>query len=345
MVIRMLCALVAAVVLIAVVACGGGSTPGTAARGGQTKVGLLLPGSTSDGGWNQMAADALGKLAASENLEIGVRQSVSRDHAADAIRQFDNQGFAVVIAHGYEYLKAVQEVTDPKGSPVKVKVVMSGCDVDSPHFQSILYDLAGPSYQLGVVAAKVSKTGKLGFIGGEEVPTVSAMERGFQAGAKSVNPNATFSVAWPGWTDPTKSKSQTEAFINQGIDVIMQNVDAASRGVFEAVKERNSKASDKSGPLVYTFGANSDQNANPICSDYTLASAVIKLEPAFARSIKQVKEGKFKGGVVREGLESGVGITVLNPKLVGKVINAETQKLVDEAGKKLTSGEVKIPKQ
>jgi len=347
---RLLWSLVMVLVVGVVASCGdSGSTPpagGASGGGGKMKVGLLVVGSTSDGGWNQQAKDALDKLAASENLDVRVRQQVGKDGAADAIRQFDSQGYALVIAHGYEYLEAAKELSDPsKGNAVKVKIAVSGGDVDNPNFQSLEYDLSGASYQLGIVAAKVSKSGKLGFIGGAKFPTVLAMQRGFQAGAKSVNPSVTFAEAWPGWDDPSKAKREAEAFISQGVDVIMQDVDAASRGVFEAVKENNAKPFTAPRTVVYTFGANSDQNANPVCPDYTLASAVIKMDLAFGGAVKQVKDGSFKGGIVKEGIASGVSVAVLNPKLTGKVIDAETQKQVDEAAKKLASGDITIPRE
>jgi basic membrane lipoprotein Med (substrate-binding protein (PBP1-ABC) superfamily) len=133
--------------------------------------------------------------------------------------------------------------------------------------------------------------------------------------------------------------------------VIMQNVDAASSGVFEAVKEHNARMKiipiDINNPpiWVYTFGANSDQNGNMAASDYTLASAVIKLDRAFGEFAKSVKGGTFKGGLVKEDLASGVSVMVMNPKLVGNVIDNATVKLVEEAGKKLSAGEIKIPTQ
>jgi basic membrane lipoprotein Med (substrate-binding protein (PBP1-ABC) superfamily) len=120
----------------------------------------------------------------------------------------------------------------------------------------------------------------------------------------------------------------------------MQNVDAASSGVFEAVKNNNSK--NGSTP-VYTFGANSDQNKNLICPDYTLGSAVIKMDIAFGKTVDEVKAGSFKGGLVKEDVSNGVAVAVLNPSLTGKVIDPETQKLVEQVGKDLASGKVKIP--
>ena len=330
-------------------ACGdSGSSPATSPSTSaadavpEMKVGLLVTGSTSDGGWNQLAQTSLNSLAGKDHLSIVPRQQVSKDTAPDAIRQFDAQNFSLVIAHGYEYLEAAKELTDPsKGTPVKVKIAVSGGDVDNPHFANLYYDLSGASYQLGIIAAKVSKTGKLGFIGGAPFPTVTAMKRGFEAGAKSINPAVTISAQYTGWDDPSKAKKQAEAFMQQNIDVIMQNVDAASRGVFEAVQEHN--AASAKTTTAYTFGANSDQNDNPVCPDYTLASAVIKMDIAFDRVIQQVRDGKFQGGLIKEDLASGVSVAVLNPKLVGKVIDPGIATTLDDAAKKLASGEVKIP--
>jgi basic membrane protein A len=331
-------------------ACGdSGSTPTTSPTTGSAetqpmKVGLLVTGSTSDGGWNQLAVTSLNALATADNLSIVPQQQVTKDTAPDRIRQMDSQDFSLVIAHGYEYLDAAKELTDPsKGSGVKVKIAVSGGDVDNPNFASLDYDLSGASYQLGIIAAKVSKTGKLGFIGGAPYPTVTAMKRGFEAGAKSINPEITVAAQYTGWDDPSKAKKQAEAFMQQGVDVIMQNVDAASRGVFEAVQEYNSAPLAGKRYTAYTFGANSDQNANPVCPDYTLASAVIKMDLAFDRVIKQVKDGTFKGGLVKEDLASGVSVAVINPKLVGNVIDPSVPQLLDDAAKKLASGEAKIP--
>lgn len=347
--------LVLAVAGVVMPALFGGSAGAAPQAGGQAmRVGLIVTGSTSDGGWNQLAVESLNKLRESEGVVPLVRQQVSKDAAADTIRQFESRGFTAVIAHGYEYLDVVKELTDPaKPNAVRVKVAVSGGDVESPHFQSLFYDLSQASYQLGVIAGKVTKTGKLAFVGGAPFPTVTSMKRGFEAGAKSVNPNVTVAEQYTGWDDPSKAKKQVEAFIGQGCDVIMQNVDAASSGVFEAVKEHNARMKivpiDVRNPpvFVYTFGANSDQNGNAAAGDYTLASAVIKMDKAFGDFVKQVKGGTFKGGVVKEDLASGVSVVVMNPKLLGagKTIDEATVKQVEEAGRQLMAGAIKIPAQ
>ena len=260
---RLIGSIAISIAAVALAACGNSSTPtgSSTPSSSALKVGLLETGSTSDHGWNQLAADAIAKVASAQTsgtLETQVLDHTPAEKAADAIRQLQSKGFSLVIAHGFEYLNAAKELTDP-ASPghVNVKIAVSGGDVDSPNFQSLDYDLAPASYQLGIIAAKVSKTGKLGFIGGDKIPTVTVMAAGFEAGAKSVNPNAVVNTAYDDgkWDDPALAKTKAEAMIAQGVDVIMQNVDAASSGIFEAVKERNAtRADDANKPTVYTFG-------------------------------------------------------------------------------------------
>jgi len=340
---RIVSVLAVGIAAAVIAACGDSGSNGTATKPAESlKVGLLMPGSATDGGWNQLAANSMAKIAGDQKVELVQRQEVPKDKAADAIRQFESKGFAVVILHGYEYLDVAKELSDPaKPTATKMKLAVSGGDMDDSHFQSLFYDLGPASYQLGVLAAKVSKSGKLGFIGGQPFPTVKAMYRGFEAGAKSVNPEVTIAELYTDdWANPAKAKSRAESLIALGVDVIMQNVDAASSGVFEAVKEANAKERPS---MVYTFGANSDQNGNAICPDFTLGSAVIKMDAAFANVTQAVKDGTFKGGLVHEDLSNGMAVAVLNPRLIGKVINTETQKLVEEAGMKLVAGQLKIP--
>ena len=88
-----------------------------------------------------------------------------------------------------------------------------------------------------------------------------------------------------------------------------------------------------------------DQNANPVCPNAIPASAVIKIENAFAHVLSAVKSGTFKPGVVRESLAAGTCVIVLNPRLVGTVVTAAMQAEIAAAGKMLANGEIVIPAQ
>jgi basic membrane protein A and related proteins len=302
------------------------------------KIGLLCTGSVTDGGWNQLAKEALDQVKREMQAEVVVLQKVTQDKAGDELRTFAADGFHLVIAHGYEYLTPATEVA----ATTPMKIVVSGADVARPGIVTLDFDVSQASYQLGVIAGTLSKTGKLGFIGGAPFPSVKACYRGFLAGARSVRADVTVAEAYTSWDEPVKSKAQAEAFFAQGIDFVYPNVDAASRGVFEAVKERNVK--DPTKP-VYAFGCVADHNANPHCPQHLLASAVIRLDAAFRAVTESVRDNTFTPGVVRENLARGTCVTVLNPMLVGTVLSADLQAKVAQAGKDLVGGVVVIPAQ
>lgn len=300
------------------------------------KIGLLCTGSVTDGGWNQLAKEAIDQVKRDLKAEVVVLQKVTQDKAGDELRAFAADGFHLVIAHGYEYLTPATEVA----GTTSMKIAVSGADVARPGIATLDFDVSQASYQLGVIAGTLTKTGKLGFIGGAPFPSVKACYRGFLAGAKSVRADVTVAEAYTSWDEPVKSKAQAEAFFAQGIDLVYPNVDAASRGVFEAVKERNAK--DPAKP-VYAFGCVANHNANPQCPQYLLASAVIRLDATFRTVVDSVTAKTFTPGVVRENLARGTCVAVLNPTLLGGVLTADLQAKVAQAGKDLVAGVITIP--
>jgi len=318
--------------LLAVLGCAYAAEP--------LKIGLLCSGSVTDGGWNQLAKEAIEQVKKDLKAEVSVLQKVTQDKAGDELRAYAADGYDLVIAHGYEFLNPAAEVAAAVTATATMKIAVSGADVARPGIVTLDFDLSQASYQLGIIAGKLTRSGKLGFVGGAPFPSVKACYRGFVAGAKSVRADVSVAEAYTSWDEPVKSKQQTEAFFAQGIDLVYHDVDAASRGVFEAVRERNAK--DPSKP-VYVFGCVANQNANPICPDHILASAVIRLDAAFRAVAESVLAKKFAPGVVREDLAHGTGVALLNPKLLGGVLTAEIQALVEKAGKELVAGGITIP--
>lgn len=302
----------------------------------ELRIALLCTGSVTDGGWNQLAKEGIDRLAARTGAKVTVLQKVAQDQAGDEMRTCVAEGYDLVIAHGYEYLTPATEVAKAGG---KTKIAVSGADVAKPGIITIDFDVSHASYQLGILAARLSKTGKLGFIGGAPFPSVKACYRGFLAGAQSVRPDATVAETYTSWDQPQQNKAQAEALLAQGVDVIYPDVDAASRGVFEAIAAHNAKHPGS----AWVFGCVADQNANGICDQATVASAVIKLENAFGHVLDAVKNGTFTPGVVKESLAAGTCVTVLNPALIGTVITPELQAEIEAAGAKLAAGAIVIP--
>lgn len=309
----------------------------SAADAPEFKIGLILSGSATDGGWNQLAKDGLDRIKDKLHAEISLIQKVSGDKAGDVMRDFAADKCNLIIAHGYEFLDPATEAA--KGAPA-TRIAVSGADVAKPGIATVDFDLSQASYLMGIAAARVSHTGKLGFIGGEKFPSVTACYRGFLAGAKSVRPDVTVAEAYTSWDQPALSKSQAESFFGQGIDVVYHDVDSASRGIFEAVQEHDAV---KDAAKVWAIGSCADQNDNKICADAMIGSAVIRLDHAFEKLAMEVKDGKFAEGVRTENLASGTCVAVLNPALIGKDIPAAVADEVKAAEAKLIAGTLTIP--
>jgi basic membrane protein A len=259
-----------------------------------------------------------------------VVESVDKDKAADALRDMAKRGVKVAFCHGFEYLAAAEEVAKSNDT---MKIVVSGADAGKgyDHIYMLDMDISGASYQLGVLAAKLSTSGKVAFLAGANFPSVLAAAKGFEEGAKATRPDVTVtSITDVGWNDAIKAKQQAETVMKAGVDVIYADLDASSKGVFEAIKEHNGGTSDSTKRMVWVMGCNSDQNENPIAGEWTVASCVIRLDKAFADAAKAAKDGTFKPGIHKVDLKSGEAVAVVNPKLKGKVVTEEMVKAMEE---------------
>jgi basic membrane lipoprotein Med (substrate-binding protein (PBP1-ABC) superfamily) len=278
-------------------ACGGSSRSDSTAF----KVALLTPGTISDQSWNSGAYQGLLRIRDSLGAQISNIQTKTPAEFEDNFRQYGAQGYALVFGHGFEYQDAAKRVAPD--FPKTVYVTTSGT-TSGPNLAGMAFGFDEPSYLAGMLAASVSKSGKLGVIGGTELPPVVESFRAFEAGARAVKPTIAVITSFVGnWDDVSAGKEQALAQISRGVDIIFQNADAAGLGVFQAAREKN----------VYVIGSNSNQNG--VAPEVTLGSVVIDLPLAFLTIAKQVKAGTFHAGVVRLGESSRVVTLVLNPAL------------------------------
>lgn len=321
------------VLLASVLAVGGAAAE-------DIRIALLCTGSTTDGGWNQLAKEGAEAAAAKIGAKLTVLQKVPQDRAGSEIFDFVAEDYRLIIAHGYEYLEPAAKVAAEIGDGVMTRIAVSGADVPRPGIVTIDFDVSHASYQAGIVAARVTKSGKLGFVGGAPIPSVKACYRGFLAGARSVNPEISVAETYTSWDQPQQNKAQTEALLQVGIDVVYHDVDAASMGVFEAIRAANQT---KPGS-AWVIGCVADQNANPICPNSILGSAVIRLDDTFAILAASVMDGSFSpGAVIRENIARKTCVFIPNPALVGSLITPMIQAELAAAEAKLISGAIVIP--
>jgi basic membrane lipoprotein Med (substrate-binding protein (PBP1-ABC) superfamily) len=217
-------------------------------------------------------------------------------------RVFGSRGFDLVFGHGFEFQDAARRVAPE--FPKTMYVTTSG-NTAGTNVAGIMFSFADASYLAGILAAGMTRSGTVGVIGGTELPPVKESFVAFEAGVKSVRPDARVLTAFIGnWDDVSAGKEQALAQISRGADVIFQNADAAGLGVFQAARERSG---------VHVIGSNANQNA--VAPEVTLGSVVIDLPHAFLLVAKEVKDGSFRARVVTFDARSGVVELVVNPAL------------------------------
>jgi len=301
---------------------------------------VIIPGSTADGGWNYSAKE--GALLLEKELKlpqpVNFIENVEASKRKTLLRDYGRDGYNLVICHGYEFNQVVKEIA-PEFP--KTRFIVSGYDQPDPHFGSIVYQLGEAAYLCGAAAAKVTQTGHVGFIAAQPVPPVELCYRGFRNGFLKYRPDGQVRepvyIEGPRpWEDSSAAKVKTQALLRltapAAIDVLFQNADAASRGIFEAVQEH-------SGP-VFVFGANRDQN-DTNATTKILGSAVIHVDRAFLRAAREVQAGTYTPHVESETVKTGIIECVMNPKLsklVGDKVAADCLSTIAEARQALIEG-------
>lgn len=314
--------------------CTGGGESGALAPESKTdasvlKVALITPTAVNDSGWSALAYHGLEAIRVNLGAEVSNVVASTPADIQDAMRSYAQKGFDLVIGHGYEYNQHGIEVG--KQFPNTVFVSSSG-DKTAKNVGAFRFYLEQGTYLLGILAAKMSKTGVVGMVGGPDVPSIESTFRAFEAGAKAERPDITVLKAYTGSNDDIgAAKQQTLAFINRGADVIIHQANAAASGVFEACREKK----------VWALGTNSDQSS--IAPDVVLASAVIRAETVFTDLAARVRDGRYTGNVELVGVKEGAINVILNPKLLDK-IPKKIQDQLTRTFAKIMNGEIVVPK-
>ncbi len=305
--------------------------PGAAAAAPKTfKVALLTPGSIRDGGWNQSAFEGLQKIQSQLGAEIGYQETKTPQDFESGFRDFAARGFSLVFGHGFEFQDAAANVA--KDYPNTVFVTTSGSTVRA-NVAPIVFELEEATYLLGFVGARLSKTGKLGALGGVKIPSVASTFTAFEAGAKRARPDAEVTISYiGGWTDTSAAREATLALLANGADVVIHNANEAAAGFFQAVT---------SSPGVVAFGTNKNQNDS---APNVFASATLDVPTALVLVARQVQEGKFEAKPMRFGLASKVIRVEWNERLRTTSVQAEVTAEANVLTGEIESGALQVPR-
>ncbi|HEV8600068.1 MAG TPA: BMP family protein [Gemmatimonadales bacterium] len=272
------------------------------------RVALITPGSIADAAWNSGAYLGLLQIRDSAGAVISHVEARTPGEQAEALRSYAAQGYDLVFGHGFEFQQPAERIGAEY--PRTIFVVTSGERVSaSGNVVPLVFGIEEGTYLAGILAGGMTKSNKIGFVGGMELPPIVRGYQGWVNGAKAVNPKVESRLAYLNtFDDVAAGREAALAMIRLGVDMLHHNADQAALGLFQAVKE---------SPGVYAFGANAEQSA--LAPERVLASVVIDLPKAFLAIAREIQEGRFRPRVETFGLAGGVLRFDPNPALLDRM--------------------------
>jgi basic membrane protein A len=248
-----------------------------------------------------------------------------------AIRNFASRGYNPVVAVSFAWTSAMEKVA--KEYP-DTKFVIVDSVVELPNVRSVLYKEEEGSYLVGVLAGMASKTGKVGFIGGMDIPLIRKFGCGYVQGVKAAKADAQVFQNMTGttgaaWNDPVRGGELTKNQIDQGADVIYAAAGATGLGVLQTAAD-NKKLS---------IGV--DSNQNHLHPGSVLTSMVKRVDLAVYNAYNDLKNDKFSGGIQSLGVKED-GVSAAIDENNKSLITPEMQAAVDKAKADIIAGTVKV---
>ena len=296
-------------------------------------------GGRGDKSFNDAAYAGLDSAKQSLGIEF---QTLETGEGADreaAMRQLAANGSQLVFGVGFLFSGDIKTLAQefPNVKFACVDYTVKAGETLPPNLLALKFKEEEGSYLVGALAALLSRTGTVGFVGGMEIPLIKKFEAGYRAGVAAVKPNARVIVKYAGSTgsafkDPTKGKELGLSEYHQGADIIFHASGSTGLGVFEAARELKKLA----------IGVDSDQYDE--APGVVLTSMVKHVEVAVFNTIRDAQAGSFTGGIKVFGLaEDGVGWVYddRNRALIPDAVKARVDSLRDE----IVAGRITAPSQ
>ena len=294
----------------------------------QQRLAIVLGGPANDDSWNEAAYDAAQDLKA-KGVEVAISESVADADIARVLRQYAEQGYNVIIGHSYNHQDAVFQVA--KEFP-KVNFAWAGAvgktsknvaDYDQPFYQG--------AYLVGLVAAKLSQSGKLGALYGFDIPACHAMGEAMLAGAKLVRPDIQLTATAVGdWYDVAKAKEAATAQAEAGVDYWIGCGQAPTLGTIEVAKEKGGYATGYVGNMT-SLGPN-----------VVTANIIWNMEPIFQQMLKDTAAGTFANKYYRLSVADDV-VQVKTTEFAKGKLQKDILNQLEETRQKIASGKLEVP--
>ena len=315
--------------LLAAVAAAGLATSAAAA---EIKPAIVFDlGGKFDKSFNEGVHDGAQAFAKASGVEVRDFEPQNDAQREQALRKFAKSGQDPILAVGFSQASAVTTVA--REFPNTHFVIIDSV-VEAPNVQSILFREEEGSYLAGVLAAGAAGGGKLGFVGGMDVPLIRRFACGYVQGAKSVDPKIEVLQSMTGttgaaWNDPVRGGELARSQIERGANVIFQAAGATGLGVLAATADAKK------------LGIGVDSNQNGLHPGHMLTSMLKRVDVATRTSFQAAKDGIWKPGIAVLGLkEDGVALAFDDEN--APLVSAEQKARVMQAAEDIKSGKVKV---
>jgi basic membrane protein A len=279
--------------------------------------------------WDAVLHKALVKAKEAGEIDYVFSEKVANTDYVRVLREYAESGVKLIVGEAFGISREAHKVADDYPN---VAFLMG--DSYGPYGKNFaVFDnyIHEPCYLMGLLAGSMTKSGKIGMVGGYPIGEVNRLFNAFMDGAKSVRPDVQFKVSFIGsWYDPPKAKEFAYAQIESGVDVLY----AERAGVVDAAREKG----------IIAFGNVNDMNKEENGKDVVVTSALWHMESAVNRAISQVKTGEFKAADYRDWTMMAKGGASLSPYYeFDAIIPPRAKTKVDQAQIEILAGKLVVP--
>jgi len=288
-------------------------------------------GGKFDKSFNQAAYDGAERFKKATGIKYREFEVTSPAQREQAIRNMARRGATIVVGIGFAQQAGLEKVA--KEFPDTNFAIIDAV-VDLPNVRSIVFKEHEGSFLVGMAAAMASKTGKVGFVGGMDIPLIRNFAAGYAEGAKYVNPNIEVIQNMTGttpaaWNDPGKGAELARSQFGRGADVVYAAAGGTGVGVYQAAVD--------DGKLAIGV----DSNQNYLHPGSMLTSMLKRVDVAVESAFQDAKDGKFTAGILSLGVaEDGVGWALDEHNR--SLITSEMEAKIEQARKDIISGKIKV---
>ena len=288
-------------------------------------------GGKFDKSFNEGVADGAAKFKKDTGIDFRDFEIQNDAQREQALRRFARDGYSPIIAVGFSQESAVEKVA-PEFPNTQFAIIDSV--VDKPNVRSILFKEHEGSFLVGLMAAQASKTGKIGFVGGMDIPLIRKFACGYVEGAKYAKPSIEVYQNMTGttgaaWNDPVKGGELAKSQMDRGADVVYHAAGGTGVGVLRAVAD--------AGKL----GIGVDSNQDGMFPGHVLTSMLKRVDVATYNTFTDAKNGAWTPGIYVLGpKENGVGYALDDNNK--SLVSSDMKAAADKASQDIVAGTIKV---